>query len=275
ADRLPRPPAPGRAGHPVRAALHRGQRRALPHGGHRAGHRGARRVGARLPLHPGARRLGPRALARERPRRPRRLLRLRPRGDGPAARHRGRLHPGPRGPHGRAARGPAVGLRPGLHPLPRRPSAGLRPLRRVDPCRVGRQGLADLLHLARRGRRERPLRHPGPSRPGQALGARAPVAREGPALLLRAGDGAHRRLGDRGGGLHGRPAQARGRDLPRPPLPGDGRGRGQPHRAELGRAHHGPARPRLRAGARAARRGRRHRARGLRGPPGAPGADRV
>ena len=133
AHRPPRPPAPRRHRRDARrAVLHARERRALPRGGVRARDRGARRQRARLPLHPGARRLAARAVARVRARRPRRLLRVRARGDRPQARHRGRLHPRPRGPHGRAARGPRLGLRHRLDPLPRRPRAGLRPLRRVD-----------------------------------------------------------------------------------------------------------------------------------------------
>ena len=45
-----------------------------------------------------------------------------------------------------------------------------------------------------------------------------------PAPLLRAGDRGHRGVGDRGGGLHGGPAQARPGDLPRAGVPRDVRG---------------------------------------------------
>ena len=54
-------------------------------------------------------------------------------------------------------------------------------------------------------------------------GAGAPLAREGPALLLRHRDGADRRERDRHRGLDRRAAQAGRRDLPRPRVPGDGR----------------------------------------------------
>ena len=83
-----------------RAALHRRERRPLPDGGHRARDRGARRLRAHLPLLRRAGRLGAPVLAPQARRRPRRLLRVRARRDRPAARHRGRLRAGARGPHG-------------------------------------------------------------------------------------------------------------------------------------------------------------------------------
>ena len=49
---------------------------------------------------------------------------LRARGDRPAAGHRGRLRPRPRGPHGQPARGARVGLRDRVGPLPARPRGG-------------------------------------------------------------------------------------------------------------------------------------------------------
>ena len=58
------------------------------------------------------------------PRRPRRLLRLRPRGHRPAARHRGRLPARARGPARQPARRAPLGLRGRLAPLPARRGGG-------------------------------------------------------------------------------------------------------------------------------------------------------
>ena len=169
-------------------------------------------------------------------RRPRRLLRLRARGDRPAPGHRGRLRPGPRGPDGERARGARLGLRRRLGALPARPLAGHRGLLDLGQRRVGREDLAPLLRDDRRVGALRALRRDRPSRPGQGLGRPRAAARQGPPLLLRA-----RRRGVRGGGgggrgLHRGPAQARRRALPGAAVPGDDPRRGLPDRALQRRA---------------------------------------
>ncbi len=80
----------------------------------------ARRQRAHLPLQRGAEDLGQRALARVRARRRRRLLPVRTRGHRPAPRHRGRLHPRPRGSGRELPRRARLGLRRRLDPLRRR-----------------------------------------------------------------------------------------------------------------------------------------------------------
>ena len=118
----------------------------------------------------GARGLAARAVAPLGARRPRRLLRLRARGDRPRLGHRGRLHPRPRGPHGRAAGRPRLRLRRRLDPLRRRRRARLRQVRHLVGGELAREGVADLLRVAGRGRGERDVRHPRPPRPRQVLG---------------------------------------------------------------------------------------------------------
>ena len=227
---------------------------------------GAGRGRARPPLHRRAGRLGAPVLARVGSRRHRRLLRLRARGDRPAARHRGRLRPRPRGPDGEPARVARLGLRRRLGALPARPLARHRGLLGVGARRVGGEGVAALLRDHRRVGALRALRRHRPPRPGQGVGRPGAAARQRPALLLRAGrrgvrGGRHRRRGvDRG------PAQAGRRDLPGAALPGDGRRRGLPDRALQRRPPARPDRLPLRGGAGAAGGAGRRRAGRVRAP---------
>ena len=144
---------PDEDGHPARALLHRRERRALP-GRRRGGRdRGARRLRARLPLPPGARPLAPPALGRKRPRRPRRLLRVRPR-DAAAAGDRVRLRPRRRGPDRDAARGRATSTTSSARSTS---SARATPPSTTRAATSGRarrprRGLAPLLRDARRVR---------------------------------------------------------------------------------------------------------------------------
>ncbi|CAA9492900.1 MAG: Histidinol-phosphatase, partial [uncultured Solirubrobacteraceae bacterium] len=275
AHRLPRPPAPGRARHARRALLHARQRGALPDGGRRARGRGAGRRGAHLPLHRRPRRLAAPVLADPRARRPRPLLPLRPRGDRPAARHRGGLRRGARGPPREPPRGARVGLRGRLGALPARPLDRHGGLLRVGRRPLRRPGVAPLLRDARRGRAHGALRHHEPPRPREGVGSRRADARGRPAPLLRAGGRGVRRRRRGGRGVHRRAAQAGRRDLPVAAVPRDGRRRGLPDRPVERRAHARAARLPLRGRARAPRRGRRPRARRLRAPLAPPGADRV
>ena len=141
ADRLPRPPAPGRAGHAGGAST---SRPATPSATARPPRStGSQELGVAEHVYRFTRRaggLGAPVLARVGARRPRRLLRLRARGDRPAARDRGRLRPRPRGPDREPARGARLGLRGRLGALPARPLARHR-------------GLLDLGHAASRPRR--------------------------------------------------------------------------------------------------------------------------
>ena len=109
ADRLPRPPAPGRAGHPAEHYFTAANAERYREAADGARDRRARRLRAHLPLPRRAGRVAPPVLAAERGRRPRRVRRVRARGDRPAARHRGGLRPRPRGPDGQPARRRASG----------------------------------------------------------------------------------------------------------------------------------------------------------------------
>ena len=181
----------------------------------RARHRRARRGRAHLPLHPGAGHLAPRDVARHAARRPRRLLRVRARGDRPQAGHRGRLRPRPRGPHGRAAGRARLGLRRRARSTS---SATARWTTTTTTCgraedsadKVWRTYFTWLGEAAATGLFD-VLAHPDLVK---YWGRERPLARQGPALLLRHRDGADRRLGHRGRGLDGRAAQAGRRDLP-------------------------------------------------------------
>ena len=102
------------------------------------------------------------------------LLRLRARGDRPAPRDRGRLRAGRRGPHGRAAGRPRLGLRRRLGALRRRRSPSTCAEFDVWASRrVARPRVAALLRAARRGRADRDVRRHGPPGPRQGLGPRA------------------------------------------------------------------------------------------------------
>ncbi|MBX5441371.1 MAG: 2-C-methyl-D-erythritol 2,4-cyclodiphosphate synthase [Solirubrobacteraceae bacterium] len=275
ADRLPRPPAPRRARHRRGSVPHGRQRRALPRRRDGARHRRARRLRARVPLPPGAVGLGSRPVAPRGARRPRRVLRVRARGDRPAPGHRGRLHPRARGPDGDAPGGARLGLRGGLGPLPRRRGARPPRLRHLGAQRVApREGLGALLRVAGGGGPQRPVRHPRPPRPREDVGPDAPAPRRRPAPLLRDRDGGHRRVGDRRRGLDRRPAQAGRRAVPGDRLPGDGRRGRQPDRPLQRRPPPRAPRLRLRPGDRGPRVARRARARRVRAPHPPAGADR-
>ena len=106
-------------------------------------------------------------------RRRRRVLRVRARGDRPAARHRGRLRRRPRGPAGELPRRPRVGLR-------RRLACTSSPTRRStwttasvwgrgeSAEKVWRRYFETVAEAARTGH----VRHHGPPRPGEGLGRR-------------------------------------------------------------------------------------------------------
>ena len=147
--------------------------------------------------------------------------------DRSAAGNRGRLRSGERGPDGEPAGGVRLRLRGRLGALPARRLARHGGVRRLEhhPQRGG--DLAALLPDAGGGGAQRPVRHPRAPRPGQGLGPRASPPGGRPTPLLRARDRGYRGVGDRGGGLHGRPAQARARALPRAGLPRDVRGSGR------------------------------------------------
>ena len=183
----------------------------------RARDRRARRLRARLPLPPGARRLAAPVLARERASTTSTPTATFVReADRPAARHRGRLRPGPRGPHGEPARGARRGTTWSARSTSSATSAR-RPSTTTtsgDALGRSREGLAPLLRDARRGGAQRPVRHPRPPRPREGLGRRAAAARGRPAPLLRAGDRGDRRVGHRDRGLDRRAAQAGRRALP-------------------------------------------------------------
>ena len=251
------------------ALLHRRERRALPRGGGGARHRRAGRRGAHPPVHAGAGRVGAPVVAQMGARRRRRLLRVRPRADRPAARHRGRLRRRPRGPDRTLPRRARLGLRRRLGPLrprrrgrPRGPGLGAR----LGPRRLRGQGLGALLRHARRGRALRPLRHHGPPRPRQGLGLRAAAARARPALLLRAGGGGDAGVRSGDGALDRRTAQARGRAVSGAGDAGDGGRRRAADRALLRRPRSRAARLPLRRRARRAGRRRGDRDLRLRGP---------
>ena len=129
-------------------------------------------------------------------RRPRRLLRVRARGDRPAARHRGRLRPRPRGPHGRRCSTArdwdyVVGS---VHFLGDARASTTTSYDVWTTRRVGRPRLAALLRVARRGGAQRACSTSSPTPTSSSTGARErPVARARPALLLRARDGGRSR----------------------------------------------------------------------------------
>ena len=153
--------------------------------------RGARRLGARLPLPAGARRVGPPVLGRARPRRPRRLLRVRSR--------RPRCGSASRWTTSRAARiasptcsTPRLRLRARVGPLRRATgpwttrsgTSGSR-----SAIRTGVEAYFETLAEAAGSGLFDVLAHPDLVK---VWGARPPGARARPALLLRA-----RRRGDR------------------------------------------------------------------------------
>src|SRR4051812_45723890 len=165
ADRLPRPPAPRRGRHAGGAVLHRRQRRELPDGGTGAGDRGARRGRAHPPLRAGARRLAAPVVAALGARRRRRLLRVRARGDRPAARDRGGLRGRGRGPARELPRRPRVGLRRGLRALRPRRGGGHGGLGGVGGRGGGRGGGGGGIREGGRGGPPPPLRHHRPPPP--------------------------------------------------------------------------------------------------------------
>ena len=168
------------------------------------------RLRARLPLPPGARPLAPPVLGGAGARRPRRLLRVRPR-------------------HAAAGSGIECDFVPGaedrtatlleardfdyvvgsVHFVGERRASTTTGWDVWEGERRPRRGLAPLLRGARRVRPLRPLRHPRPPRPGQGLGRRPAAARARPAPLLRARGRGDRRERDRGRGLDRRACASR------------------------------------------------------------------
>ena len=195
--------------------LHRGERRALPGGGGGGRDRRARRLRARPPLHRGARDLGPPVLARERARRPRRLLRVRAL-DPAAARDRDGLRPRPRGPDRQRARRPRVRLRGRLGPLRRRRRRRLGRLRRLGAARPIPTGSGGATSRRSPRRRAPASTTSSPTPTWSSLGPRAAAARARPALPLRAGDRGDRRDRDRGRGLDRRAGASRSTSSTRP-----------------------------------------------------------
>ena len=151
-------------------------------------------------------------------RRHRRLLRVRARGDRPAAGHRGRLRPRPRGPHGDAARRPRLGLRRRLGALPRATHAVDHDgwdVWAVDARTPTRSGGA----TSRRSARRRAagmfdiLAHPDLVK---VWGGERPRPDGDLRRFYELADGGDRRVAARDRGLDRRPAQAGRRALPGP-----------------------------------------------------------
>ena len=217
ADRLPRAPAARRRRHARRRAYFtRRERRALPRGRDRARHRGARGRRARLPLPPGARRLAAPVLEAARGRRPGRVRRVRARGDGPEAGHRGRLRSRAARTAWRACSTRTTGTTSSARSIScatRRSTCAASTT--SGARRRPRQGLGALLRDARRGRPERHVRHPRPPGPREGVGRSRPrPTGDLRRFYDRAMDGDRGvRRGDRG--LDRGAAQAGGRDLPR------------------------------------------------------------
>ncbi len=113
----------------------------------------------------------PPALAEQRPRRSRCLLRVRPR-YAAEARDRVRLRPRRRGKHRDAARGARLRLRRRLGPLHRRAAPSTTPAGTSGTAPATRTRSGGATSSSRRVRPLRPLRHPRPPRPGQGLGRR-------------------------------------------------------------------------------------------------------
>ena len=202
---------------------------------------------------PGARPLAPPALGRAGPRRPRRLLRVRPR-HAAAARDRVRLRPRRRGPHRARCSRRATSTTSSARSTSSASEAVDHEGWDVwegsgDPDEVWRRYFEALAECAR----SRPLRHPRPPRPGQGLGRRPAAARARSAPLLRAGGRSDRRERHRGRGLDRRAAQAGWRDLPGARLRRDVRRGGRLLRALLRRPPARAGRLRLRPGRRVPR----------------------
>ena len=280
ADRLPRPPAPGRADDTTgRALLHRRQRRALPRGRRGARDRGARAWPSTSTASPRRSTSGStRSGAQNAHRRPRRLLRVRARGDRPAARHRGRLRPRPRGPDGEPARRRTTGTTSSARCTS---CATTRSTWTTDydiwaPRARRRAGLEALLRDARRGGAARGLydiiAHPDLVK---VWGAERPLP-EGD--LRRFYEPAVEAIAERGVAIEVSTAGLRkpvGEIYPAPRVPRDVRRRRLP--VALSSDAHIPEQ--LGYGyeqaRRAAGRPRRDRACRVRGPRAAPGADRM
>ena len=240
------PASAARRGRRGRALLHAGERGSLPRCRRGAGHRRARRLRARVSIHPvpgdlaspllggpGAGRLG-------------RLLRVRRR-DSAAARHRMRLRP-------RAAR---IELRPCSNATSTTSSArfisSATTARWTTSATTSgiRSATPDALwqHLLRAGRpswQVWSLRHRLPSRPGEDLGRRS--SRTGAGSALSTTSRSSRRSAEyehRGRGLHRRTAEAGRRDLPSRSARRDVPRGGRRVRTLLGRPFPGPGGVRL------------------------------
>ena len=249
------------------AALHGRERRALPGGGRGGRGRRAGLLRARLQVHRCARDLATPVLGGAGPRRPGRLLRVRAH-DPAQARPRGRL---------RARREDRIAnLLDASTSTTSLGSVHFVGDRAVDHegwdiwerGRRSRRGVAPLLRGARRGGRQRPVRHPRPSRPGEGVGARPPLPERDPRFYYEPAVEAIAEVGSRGRGLDRGAAKAGAGDLP---------GAGASRRCASRRGRHSPSpptptsparrRPRLRG------RGRRDAAMGdradrhLRAPP--------
>ena len=181
ADRLPRPPAPRRPDEtPAEHVLHRRQRRALPRGGGGARDRGARASAEHVyRFTPGARRLAAPAVARQRARRHRRLLRVRARGDRPASSaSRPTSSPAARTAWRRCSRratGTTSSARSTSSATRALDHDGLRRLGRTRPVARRASGGATSRWLGEAAR-ERAVRHPRPPRSREDLGPRAAAA---------------------------------------------------------------------------------------------------
>ena len=179
-----------------------------------AGDPGAGGRRAHLPLHRRAGGLGAPVLARVGSRRPRRLLRLRARGDRPQARHRGRLRPGREDRMANLLESRDWDFVVG--------SVHFLRDRSLDTEDYSVWGAAS---RRRRSGGATSRRSPSRRSPGSTTSSPTPTwsrcgatqraaAGQGPALLLRAGRRGVRGGRRRGRGLHRRPAQAGRRDLP-------------------------------------------------------------